>query len=144
MRGPKYKLKLAVTKIGVIWFLHSDFTASEFNVLMESCIQSTCSPGGGGGGAQVMGPVLETASPSFAKSDVPVVCRGSVCREGVWSRGLLSPVFALLFLPAALGCPVLGLDRERGLSYHGCNYSQVKNAKFLQLYPPSSAVKVIG
>lgn len=37
MRGPKYKLKLAVTKIGIIGFLHSDFTASEFNVLVKSC-----------------------------------------------------------------------------------------------------------
>lgn len=48
MRGPKYKLKLAVTKIGIIGFLHSDFTASGFNVLMKSCIQSTCSRGDGG------------------------------------------------------------------------------------------------
>lgn len=48
MRGPKYKLKLAVTKIGIIGFLHSDFTASEFNVLVKSCIQSMCSRGDGG------------------------------------------------------------------------------------------------
>lgn len=48
MRGPKYKLKLAVTKIGIIGFLHSDFTAPEFNVLMKSCIQSTCGRADGG------------------------------------------------------------------------------------------------
>lgn len=47
MRGLKYKLKLAVTKIGIIGFLHSDFTASEFNVLMKSCIQSSRRRGDG-------------------------------------------------------------------------------------------------
>lgn len=49
MRGPKYKLKLAVTKIGIIGFLDNDFTSSEFNVLMKSCIQSTGSRDGSWG-----------------------------------------------------------------------------------------------
>lgn len=38
-RGPKCKLKLAGTKIGVIVFLRSDFMASDFNVPVKSYIQ---------------------------------------------------------------------------------------------------------
>lgn len=48
-------------------------------------------------------------------------------------------MFALRSPPAALHCLVSALGRRRGISYYGCNYLKVKNAKCLQLYPPHCA-----